>query len=51
MAREVNNFDPTHVSNGEIHKYYRWRLGVLYSTTSAAISRGEVLFEATVRYA
>lgn len=54
VSKNFFSFDPTWGGaspNGDITKFLRFRLGVLYNTTTAAISRAEVLFEYTVRYA
>ncbi len=51
------SFDPTvggavGTSNGDITKFFRFRIGILYITqTTNTVSRGEVLLEYTVRYA
>ncbi len=54
VSKNFFSFDPTvggAGTNGDITKFFRFRLGVLYSTTTAVISRAEILFEYTVRYA
>ena len=51
ISKTFFSFDPTNASNGDVTKFFRFRVGLLFNTTTAAISRAEVLFEYTVRYA
>ena len=52
VGKYMQTFDPTHALNGNIVGKYRFRIGVSYSThTAAAITRGEVLIEFSVKYA
>ena len=45
QSKNFFSFDPTNTSNGDISAKFRFRLGVLYKSSGAAASRGDVLFE------
>lgn len=51
QGKNFFTFDPTNASNGNIAGKFRFRVGVLYNSSAAGASRGEVLMDITIRYA
>lgn len=45
VIKQFVDFDPTAASNGDIDTKAGFRVGVLYSSTNATVSRGDVIVE------
>lgn len=49
VGKTFVDFDPTVATNGNVNTKFGMRLGILYSSTDASISRGDVILRMSVR--